>query len=54
MMGIFFYATKFKHICGELLSCQYQRVKPSISTVNESEPSIDSAALLQLPGTLWK
>lgn len=38
----------------ELLSCQYQRVKPFISTVNESEPSMDSAEPLQLPGALGK
>jgi hypothetical protein len=36
----------------KLSNCQYQRVKPFISTVNESEPSIDSAVPLQLPGTL--
>lgn len=38
----------------ELLSCQYKRVKPFISTPNESEPSIGSAAPLQLPGAFWK
>lgn len=33
-----------------LQSCQDQRVKPFISTVNEHESNIDSASPLQLPG----